>query len=271
MFRGEVGAVLTKVLSTILFENIDQLKSVAAVYFDPYNECDNDRKQIEHLSLLVRPLVKGNESKPQLCTPAQYEDVDGEFAECELFSVVAWDHVSWPGNDFYGGARMTDDGVKAAATNSMAAMTGVEGRYDPLKNTYDPPHEYGVWGNVVSRKQLRIVVEDNLLMYPKSSIEKVLEIIENCFPSVAGDEEFCKAGLVNEKKVQTFGDWMETCEFADPFSIPEEERVFTEPGRYSVYMPTPQGVHETVEIEVHSDGGYSILGRTIEDDRKPKS
>jgi len=42
-----------------------------------------------------------------------------------------WDHVSWPGNDFYGGSRSTDDGVKAAATDSMAALTGVEGRYAP--------------------------------------------------------------------------------------------------------------------------------------------
>ena len=35
---------------------------------------------------------------------------------------MAWDYVSWPGNDFYGDLRNTDDGVKAAATNSMEVM-----------------------------------------------------------------------------------------------------------------------------------------------------
>ena len=68
--------------------------------------------------------------------------------------MVAWDHVSWPGNDYWIGAasslaicdaftrgmhmmltmigpvrpgkRCTDDGVKAAATDTMRALTGVE-------------------------------------------------------------------------------------------------------------------------------------------------
>ena len=46
---------------------------------------------------------------------------------CELYSMVAWDHVSRPGNDFFGGARATDDGVKAAATDSMRTLTGIAG------------------------------------------------------------------------------------------------------------------------------------------------
>ena len=45
--------------------------------------------------------------------------VEGFKAVSDLFSVVAWDHVSWPGNDFYAGQRKTDDGVKAAATTAM--------------------------------------------------------------------------------------------------------------------------------------------------------
>ena len=54
-----------------------------------------------------------------------------DFSGCILFSIVAWDHVSWPGNDYFGGSRSTDDGVKAAATDSMAVLTGIEGHYDP--------------------------------------------------------------------------------------------------------------------------------------------
>ena len=63
-------------------------------------------------------------------------------SDCMLFSIVAWDHVSWPGNDFFAGSRCTDDGVKAAATNSMFALTGIEGHYDPDRGAYLPPPPY---------------------------------------------------------------------------------------------------------------------------------
>jgi len=77
---------------------------------------------------------------------------------------VAWDHVSWPGNDFYLGSRATDDGVKAAATSSMAAMTGFEGTYNPHKHTYAPPPGYRNWNELVQRAGLQIQVSDNLLV-----------------------------------------------------------------------------------------------------------
>lgn len=52
----------------------------------------------------------GDAGKPQLCPPQRYAEHGDDFSHCQRFSVVAWDHVSWPGNDFYGGARATDDG-----------------------------------------------------------------------------------------------------------------------------------------------------------------
>ena len=73
-----------------------------------------------------------------------------------MFSIVAWDHVSWPGNDFYGGARCTDDGVKAAATNAMAVLTGVTGQYDQAQSAYLPPTPYRTWGEVVAANGLRL-------------------------------------------------------------------------------------------------------------------
>jgi len=79
---------------------------------------------------------------------------------------VAWDHVSWPGNDFYGGSRSTDDGVKAAATNSMTVMTGIEGQYNPVTYHYEPPTKYRNWAAVVQQNNLRIKVEQNLSILP---------------------------------------------------------------------------------------------------------
>jgi len=69
-----------------------------------------------------------------------------------LYSIVAWDHVSWPGNDFFVGSRATDDGVKAAATNSMSVLTGVKGEYDPTRGKYQPPQPYTNWGAYILRQ-----------------------------------------------------------------------------------------------------------------------
>lgn len=165
-FRGQLGALLRDVLVDFFSKNIQNFPNIRAVYFDPYGECSNQRFEFEQLSLLVRPLMYDNEAKSQLCLPEKFEDVPGEFANCDLFSMVAWDHVSWPGNDFFGGSRMTDDGVKAAATNSMAVMTGLEGAYNTTSYAYEPRKEHRVWRDVVSRLGLQIRVRDNLLVLP---------------------------------------------------------------------------------------------------------
>jgi hypothetical protein len=132
-FRGHLGSLLKDVLKDFLEKHGNRFPAIRAVYYDPYSECDHERFEIGEISFLVRPLKKGNENKPQLCEPRTYQEDQDDFRDCALFSLVAWDHVSWPGNDFYIGSRSTDDGVKAAATNSMAVVTSVEGSYDSLQ------------------------------------------------------------------------------------------------------------------------------------------
>lgn len=164
-FRGRLGHELKQALVTFLEQYGHEFPHIRGVYYDPYQECENERLTIHHIAFLVRPFLKGNEQKPQLCAPGQYEEADDQFDDCELFSVVAWDHVSWPGNDFYGGARMTDDGVKAAATNSMAVMTGVAGRYDLQQSQYRPPAEYRNWEDVIAQNAIQIDVQERLLVF----------------------------------------------------------------------------------------------------------
>lgn len=163
-FRGELGARLAAALRTILGRHAAALPHLAAIYFDPYDEGDNTRCDFGPLSLRVRPLQRGNVDKPQLCRPSRYAEAGDDFADCHLVSFVAWDHVSWPGNDFYGGARATDDGVKAAATNAIAVLTGVEGRYDRARTAYLPPAPYATWGDLVRQRGLRLAVRDRLLV-----------------------------------------------------------------------------------------------------------
>jgi hypothetical protein len=162
-FRGQLGAEFSKTLIKFLAQHGSKFPNIQVVYYDPYQECENNRIEIDEISFFVRPLTKGNMNKPQLCQPQQYAETGDEFADCYLFSLVAWDHVSWPGNDFYAGARSTDDGVKAAATNLMTIMTGVEGRYDTRINQYCPPAIYRSWQEVVLKNKIELEVIDNLI------------------------------------------------------------------------------------------------------------
>ncbi len=161
-FRGKVGEVLNQTLQKFITEYHIKFPNIRAVYYDPFRECSNERYEIGDISLLVRPLTQNNTGKSQLSKVDTLEDVQGEFVDTSLFSIVAWDHVSWPGNDFYVGSRATDDGVKAAATNSMFVMTGVKGMYDTAKNKYNPPAEYQNWKEVIFRNELQIDVVNNL-------------------------------------------------------------------------------------------------------------
>lgn len=88
--------------------------------------------------------------------PVDYEEPGDDFSGCTLYSIVVWDHVSRPGNDLFIGARATDDGVKAAVTSSMAALTGLEGHYDLKLGQYQPPQPYRTLGEVVQTQGLRL-------------------------------------------------------------------------------------------------------------------
>jgi hypothetical protein len=166
VFKGQLGEKLKTALIKLIETHGSKFSHIKAIYYDPYSECENHRTKINDIDFLVRPLNSGNIRKSQLCKPESYAEVANEFDDCELFSFVAWDHVSWPGNDFYGGSRSTDDGVKAAATNSMAVMTGIEGSYDPLINCYSPPAGFYHWDEVVSKNKIQLELANNLMILP---------------------------------------------------------------------------------------------------------
>ena len=149
-FRGRLGVELERALRRCLDLYGWELPHIRAVIFDPYDECQPARALHGGIDFRVRPLTMGGH--PQLSLPGVHADDESdrkELADCFLFSFVAWDHVSWPGNDFFGGSRCTDDGVKAAATSSMAAVTGINGRYCEKRAAYLPPEPHSTWGALV--------------------------------------------------------------------------------------------------------------------------
>lgn len=153
-FRGRMGLALQTALERLLNEMAAQIHRIRAVIFDPYDECRDHEVTFGHTRFRVRPLRRSGNPRPQLCRPVDYAESGEDFRDCDLFSLVAWDQVSWPGNDFYAGARATDDGVKAAATSSMYAMTGIEGHYDTTRAMYLPPRGYRNWRECVERNGL---------------------------------------------------------------------------------------------------------------------
>lgn len=155
-FAGQLGVELQAVLERFLTQHGASFPQIKAVYFDPYSQCVNSRREIHGISLIVRPLLQDNAGKSQLSHPSAYAEAGDDFSDCILFSIVAWDHVSWPGNDYFGGSRCTDDGVKAAATDSMTVLTGIEGHYDAHRGSYLPPSPYRTWDDVVRQNGLRL-------------------------------------------------------------------------------------------------------------------
>lgn len=168
-FAGQLGERLQGVLQRLLQEQGSSLSNIKAVYFDPYSECENFRDEIQGISFMVRPLRdEGNHEKSQLCRPSFFEEEGDDFSNCTLYSIVAWDHVSWPGNDFYLGSRATDDGVKAAATSSMSVFSGVLGQYDETLARYQPPKRFKNWKDVVEERQRK----ENLRLWNSNLVWK---------------------------------------------------------------------------------------------------
>ncbi len=175
-FRGQLGRELQNVLEKIIQKHGKDLKNIKAVYYDPYDECENERKKIEEIDLMVRPLLKTPDGKPkrsQLCPPEQYQEDGDNFSNCELFSLVAWDQASWPGNDYYEGSRATDDGVKAAATSSMQSMTGVQGEYDKESGMYLPPGDYVNWNAVIDSLKIELNTEGKIFVAVNGNLQRL--------------------------------------------------------------------------------------------------
>lgn len=165
-FQGQLGEKLKRVLQAFVVKYAADFTHIRAVYYDPYRECQNERINLNGIRFLVRPLTHGNETKPQLCHPTTYQEPGDDFSNCELVSVVAWDHVSWPGNDFYLGSRATDDGVKGAATDITAVMTNILGNYNPRTFKYEPPFIYRNWNELIIQQKIEIDVLNTLVVLP---------------------------------------------------------------------------------------------------------
>lgn len=158
-FKGEMGGHLDIALRHILQKHGASLPHIAAVCFDPFNEGADAEARYHGIVYRVRPAAL-HPGRPQLSAAGAWQEAGDDFSSCQLYKVVAWDHASLPGNDFFGGSRFTDDGVSAAATNSMEVMTGVAGTY--RRGAYEPPTAYRDWEAVALANGTRLRASGNV-------------------------------------------------------------------------------------------------------------
>lgn len=164
--RGQMGGHLNIALQAMLEKNKGNLKHIALIYFDPFGECSMSQKAFGDTLYRVRPALQ-NKHKPQLLSPQDYAEKGDDFSRAKLYKLVAWDHASWPGNDFFGNSRSTDDGVSAAATNSMEVLTGIRGAY--ADGRYNPPQGYDSWEEVVERNDIRLSAQGNVKIVTRAA------------------------------------------------------------------------------------------------------
>lgn len=158
-FHGKMGEHLNYALQYVLSKHAQNFSNIALIYYDPFNESSNQDHGFHNVKYRVRR-AKNGFYKSQLSYPKVFEEDGDDFTNCRLFKVVAWDHVSFPGNDFFAGSRNTDDGVSAAATNSMEVITRYKGTYDGSE--YLPPKGNADWEEVIEKNGITLRVKENV-------------------------------------------------------------------------------------------------------------
>lgn len=161
-YQGTIGNHLNIAMQELLSTYWKHLQNIRLIHYDPFTEGDNEQLEFGNLKYRVRPASKGNKSKSQLSNPVDLEEETGELHNTKLYKIVAWDHVSWPGNDFIAGSKWTDDGIAAGGTNLMKKLMGADGHYDKQTGKYLPPNGYLTWAEYATKNNIKLYVKDNI-------------------------------------------------------------------------------------------------------------
>lgn len=154
VFSGKYSTIkksFKEALLYVLKQHADKLTHIGVIHYDSYQENTNSEEKIGSIEFRERTTKNCSTNICQLNYP------EGTTKETHLLaSFVAWDHFSYPGNDYLKGSRSTDDGVKGASTDTLAQITGVETRYEPESGKYLPPETYSTWEKYILEKGIKL-------------------------------------------------------------------------------------------------------------------
>ncbi|MDB2592830.1 hypothetical protein N9Y17_03920, partial [Gammaproteobacteria bacterium] len=121
-----VGEFLQTALEQILEKHGQKYPNIKGIYYSPEKPKQAGTKNINGCNFIVSNGFWKADAIQLLSKP---ETFGKQYKDCTLFKLGAWDHYSYPGNDFFINSRHTDDAVSAAATNSMQVLFDIEGKY----------------------------------------------------------------------------------------------------------------------------------------------
>ncbi|MDF1647041.1 MAG: hypothetical protein P1U61_08715 [Legionellaceae bacterium] len=143
---GVIKAAFRDALKAVLTNHASALPAIDVVHYDAFSGDERSNDRAGHIQFRVRASRTAK-------TTSQLEFPSGTSSATHLLtSFVAWDHFSFPGNDYWAGSRATDDGVKGASTDTMFKITGIAGGYDSHSGEYKPPEGYLNWSQVASKE-----------------------------------------------------------------------------------------------------------------------
>jgi hypothetical protein len=167
VFKEQLEQLVQNILQQILINHSSKLQNIKGLIFDPNDPKFSHLDGLNAGTCLITKTGKFGAENSQLKPPAEY---GSQFKNCKFFSIVAWDHVSWPGNDFYNGKRSTDDGVKAAATSLCESMTGITGQYDTTTHKFNPPTPFKDWQGVISQYGLKLTTQGRVSILNENGV-----------------------------------------------------------------------------------------------------
>ncbi len=145
-FKHSIDQAFQTAVQTMLEKHKNSFSQIALVQME--GEQKFSGTDVGNIKFKMSKNRRGLLSKPEVWGK--------EYKDCKLYKVVAWDHLSWPGNDFYDrNTRRTDDGVSAAATNICEVMTGVQGSYHPEAKKFLYENGQDDWRKVIKMRDIK--------------------------------------------------------------------------------------------------------------------
>ena len=129
-FKKTITQTFRNAFVALLKKHGHKFKHIEAIYFDAFEGLKPSVEIIHGITFLTLT-SKSNPSALKQLSPLPEEHKD-----CQHFTVLAWDALSWPGNDYWGDSRHTDDGAKGAATDVMSRLSGLKGEYSETDKRY---------------------------------------------------------------------------------------------------------------------------------------
>lgn len=147
-FAGGVNSLLSKeinasylpAMTNIIKKNKAHLPHIKAVVITGFND---SQAQVNNTTIYTTKDSVG------LYPQGEYQGLE----KCKVYTGIAGDHLSFPGNDGYAGSPATHEGGTCTRTNVYEKITGVEGNFVPSRTLYIPPQKYNYWLDVCTDKQ----------------------------------------------------------------------------------------------------------------------